>query len=311
MFGHLLEDAVNQPPGEPSREPGRPARSRGPSSGGSPPRGAGRPAQGGRREELEKRTYDPRREERRKAARVPLPDDVDPRMLDAEVRAELRPLARETADLVARHLVMTGRLLDDAPEQALAHARAARALAGRVGSVREAAGLAAYTAGEWSEALAELRAARRISGSPTHLAVMADCERALGRPERALSYADDEAVGTLEQTARVELVIVLAGARRDLGQLDAAVLQLQEPARRTKRTRPWAPRLWYAYADALLAAGREEEARQWFSAAADADDDGETDAEERLLEIDGVVLEDLQPASEQDLPDQGTSDRQD
>jgi predicted negative regulator of RcsB-dependent stress response len=131
---------------------------------------------------------------------------------------------------------------------------------------------------------------------------MADCERALGRPERALAMGDDPSVTSLEQEERVELVIVLAGARRDLGQVDAAVLQLQEPARRTKRTRPWAPRLWYAYADMLLAAGREAEARQWFAAASDADEHGETDADERLLELDGVVLEDLHGDDEGDPP---------
>jgi tetratricopeptide (TPR) repeat protein len=279
---------------------------RGRSGGGSPP-GAGRsqaPVAGresgasatraGRRDEIDKRVFDPRREERRRAARVALPDDVDPRMLDQEVRAELRPLARETADTVARHLVVAGRLLEDDPEQALVHARAARALAGRVGAVREAVGLAAYLAGEWTEALAELRAERRISGSCAHLAVMADCERALGRPERALAVGDDPAVASLAQDVRVELAIVLAGARRDLGQVDAAVVQLQEPARRTSRTRPWAARLWYAYADALQAAGREDQAREWFASAADADSQAETDADERLLELDGVVLEDLQ-----------------
>jgi hypothetical protein len=240
---------------------------------------------------------------------VPLPDDVDPRMLDPEARTELRSLAKDTAELVARHLVMVGRLIDDEPEQALAHARAARALAGRVGSVREAAGLAAYAAGEWSEGLTELRAARRITGRCDHLAVMADCERALGRPERALEYGDDEAVPRLGQTERVELVIVLAGARRDLGQSEAAVLMLQDPARRTTRTRPWAPRLWYAYADALLAAGREQDARRWFASAADADDAAGTDAEERLLELDGVILEDVHEG-EEDAPvtEAGTAD---
>jgi tetratricopeptide (TPR) repeat protein len=239
--------------------------------------------------------YDPRREERRQQARVELPEDVEPRMLDQEVRLELRSLSKETAELVARHLVVVGRTLDEDPETALRHARAARALAGRVGSVREAAGLAAYAAGEWAEALTELRAARRISGHAGHLAVLADCERALGRPERALALADDPDVPGLGQDERVELVIVLSGARRDLGQADAAVLLLQEPARRTRRDRPWAARLWYALADALLDAGRAAEAREWFARAADADDAGTTDAQERLLELDGVVLEDLAP----------------
>ncbi len=214
-------------------------------------------------------------------------------MLDEDTRRELRSLSRETADLVARHLVATGQLLDDEPEQALAHARAARALAGRIGVVRLAAGLAAYAAQEWAEALSELRAARRITGRPEHLAVLADCERALGRPERALAYADDPDVPSLSQDERVELVIVLAGARRDLGQLDAAVLALQEPARRTTGKRAWAARLWYAFADALLAAGRADEAREWFGRTAEVDADGQTDAADRVLELDGVVLEDL------------------
>ena len=216
-------------------------------------------------------------------------------MLDKEVRTELRSLSKDTADLVARHLVVAGRLLDEEPERALAHARAARALAGRVGAVREAAGIAAYVNGDWTDAISELRAARRITGRAEHLAVLADCERALGRPEKALALGDDRAVATLDQESRVELVIVLAGARQDLGQADAAVLLLQDPAKRTTAKRPWAARLWYAYADALLTAGREEEARTWFARTADVDRNGETDAEERLLELDGVVLHDLDP----------------
>jgi hypothetical protein len=221
-------------------------------------------------------------------------------MLDPEARKELRTLSRETSDLVARHLVVTGQMLDEDPEQALAHARAARALAGRVGVVREAAGLAAYAAGSWAEALSELRAARRITGEPAHLAVAADCERALGRPERALTYADDPDVAALPQEERVELIIVLAGARRDLGQQDAAVLLLQEPARRTTDKRPWAARLWYAYADALLAAGRESEAEQWFERATAVDLDGRTDAGDRLLALQGVVLDDPDGQMEED-----------
>lgn len=233
---------------------------------------------------------------------MPLPDDVDPRLLDADARRELRSLSKDTSDLVARHLVMTGRLLDDEPEQALAHARAARALAGRIGVVREAAGLAAYAAGEWAEALSELRAARRITGQPEHLGVFADCERALGRPERALAYADDPQLSALSQDQRVELAIVLAGARRDLGQADAAVLSLQDPARRTTEQRPWAARLWYAYADALLDAGREEQAREWFGKVAAVDVDGLTDAGDRLLALDGLVLEDFDDDDDDEGP---------
>ena len=237
--------------------------------------------------------------------RVPLPEDVDARELDGGTRKQLLTLAKDTADTVARHLVMAGRLMDDEPEQALRHARAATAMAGRVGAVRGANGLVAYMAGEWTEALAELRAARRITGDPEHLPVMADCERALGRPQKALAMADDAEAGRLQPAARVELLIVCSGARRDLGQLEAAARMLEVKAL-SGPVKPWTASLQYAYADALLALGREEEARRWFAAAAEADLEGQTDADERLLELDGLVLEDLDPDGDADVEDAPT-----
>ncbi len=115
-----------------------------------------------------------------------LDESVTAGQLDAEARRDLRGLQRDLADKVARHLVAAGMLVDEDPQLALEHARFARQRASRIAVVREAAGIAAYHAGEWAEALGELRAARRMGGGPGHLAVMADIERALGRPERAL-----------------------------------------------------------------------------------------------------------------------------
>lgn len=197
----------------------------------------------------------------------------------------MRSLVPATADRVAAHLVAVGELLYSDPEAALEQARAARAFASRIGVVREAAGLAAYAAGEWHEALAELRAERRLTGSSVHLPVMADCERGLGRPERALELALSPELRMLDEAGRVEMLIVASGARRDLGQADAAVVVLQSAKLDRDKPRPWSARLWYAYADALLAAGRRREAREWFDAVT-AVDDGDTDAEERLLEFD-------------------------
>lgn len=242
-------------------------------------------------------------------ARVALPEDVDPRELDPESRRQLTSLVKETADLVARHLIMAGRLLEDDPEQALAHARAARALGGRVGVVREANGLVAYAAGEWSEALSELRTARRITGEPDHLPVMADCERALGRPDRALAVAEDPQVARLAPAARVEMMIVVSGARRDMGQPEAAAVALNVSALEGP-VRPWTARLRYAYADALLECGREDEARSWFARAAEVDELGETDADDRVLELDGVVFEDHEAADE-DSEEEASEDRTD
>jgi hypothetical protein len=211
-------------------------------------------------------------------------------------------LSKETADLVAKHLIMAGRLVDEQPEQALAHARAARALGGRVGVVREANGLVAYAAGEWAEALTELRTARRITGEPEHLPVMADCERALGRPDRALVMAEDPQVPRLSPPARVEMMIVASGARRDMGQPEAAAVALDVAALEGP-VRPWTARLRYAYADALLECGREDEARTWFAKAAEVDELGETDADERVMELDGMVFEDLEEGAEEGAED--------
>jgi tetratricopeptide (TPR) repeat protein len=218
-----------------------------------------------------------------------LPEGAEFSRLDAEARQELRSLPKAQAEEVGRHLVAAGMLIDEDPELALEHARLARGKASRVAIVREAAGLAAYHAGEWAEALSDLRAVRRMTGSNAHIAVMADCERALGRPERALDLAK-EAPKELSPSTAVELRIVAAGARRDMGQLDAAVVALQGSDLDAKRRDPWSARLFYAYADNLEAAGRKDEAIRWFLNAAQADDDEDTDAAERAVEL-GAALQ--------------------
>jgi tetratricopeptide (TPR) repeat protein len=214
-----------------------------------------------------------------------VPEGVDILRLERSVRAELRSLAKPNADAVAAHLVTAADLLDTDPVRALAHARAARARAARVAAVREAVGIAAYHAGEWAEAINELRTARRISGDPRNLPVLADCERALGRPGQAVRMLSDPDANRLDSEGRLELLIVVAGARRDLGQLDAALAVLARGGLDRERPRPGSARLWYAYADALAAAGRSTEAAQWFAASAAVDPDGELDAVDRAAAL--------------------------
>ncbi|MGK3648037.1 hypothetical protein [Pseudarthrobacter enclensis] len=164
---------------------------------------------------------------------------------------------------MARHLVMAGRLIDEEPELAFQHALAASRRGGRLGAVREAVGLTAYAAGHYGEALREFRTYRRISGSNVHLPVMADCERGLGRPDRALDVARSEEAQDLDAPGKVELAIVAAGARTDLGQLDAAVAELEIPQLDMNRAFSYSPRLFRAYANALSAVGRNDEADKW------------------------------------------------
>ncbi len=138
------------------------------------------------------------------------------------MKAELRSLPRGLADLVAQHLVASGRFLDEDPERAYLHARTARRLAARLGGVREAVAITAYLAEHYDEALTEFRAVRRMTGNHEVLAMMADCERALGRPEKALTLSRDKHARDLSEATQVELLIVAAGARRDMGQTAAA-----------------------------------------------------------------------------------------
>lgn len=231
-----------------------------------------------------------------------MPEDITGRELDRAVRGQLAGLSAVNADVVARHLVAAGRLLEDDAEAAYAHAVAARGRAGRVAAVREAAGIAAYLTRRWAEALSELRAARRMSGSDEHLPLMADCERGLGRPERALELAGSPPASTMDLASRIELRIVAAGARRELGQLDASVLTLTVPELESAAREPWLARLRYAYADALLAAGRRDEAIDWFARAAAVDEDGSTGAGDRLAELQGVVFVDTLADENGDAP---------
>lgn len=236
----------------------------------------------------------------------PLPDDVAASDLDPEVRRDLLTLDKANADRVARHLVMAAQLLDSDPELALAHARAARERASRVGLVRETAGIAAYNAGEWQEALTELRAARRINGGTALLPLIADAERGLGRPERAIEIARSEEGRSLTGDEATEMRIVEAGARIDAGEPAKALVTLQAEDLAPGRTGTMAARLFYAYASALLAADRRDDAVTWYMNAAAADVDDATDAEFRLMELSG----EMNPAPESDAGAGPQPDRQ-
>ncbi|MFC7219418.1 hypothetical protein ACFQLX_14745 [Streptomyces polyrhachis] len=224
--------------------------------------------------------------------RLPIPDDVTGEEIDKSVRQELLSLPKTLAEDVARNLVMVARLLDEEPETAYEHSKIALRLASRVGAVREAAGFAAYATGRYQEALAEFRAARRMTGTHELWPIMADCERGMGRPERALEMAGAPEVQRLDKAGQVEMRLVAAGARQDMGEAEAAVVTLQSPELGSSAIHPWTARLRYAYADALLEVGREGEAREWFAKALEADQDGATDASDRLARIDGIEFTD-------------------
>ena len=158
---------------------------------------------------------------------------------------------------------------------------------------REAAGEAAYAAGEYAAALTEFRALRRMNGGNDFLAAMADCERALGNPDKGLKLVKEGLGAGPDFTTRVELRLVEAGCRMDLDQADEALRVLRHELENGggKGTRSARVRLRYGYANLLEATGAVLDAERWFAAAAAMDDDGETDAAERVEALQGLVLE--------------------
>ena len=196
--------------------------------------------------------------------RVPepeLPEDVSAKDLDSAARMGLRALSRLNAENIARHLVMTQRLLETDPEVAYAHARYAASHAGRIAIVREAAGIAAYVAGLYSEALRELRAARRLSGMDTmYRAMEVDCERALGRPDAALRSAQNALQLDLEDDERAELAIVITGIYHDQGNDELALITIEDAIRKAPKDTETLRRLHSVRADRLEDLGRVREA---------------------------------------------------
>jgi tetratricopeptide (TPR) repeat protein len=261
---------------------GKPGQSRGgkPAGKGAPPRRGGKPpARSGPREQA------PRTAEQAVYDGPDLPADITGAELDRAVSAQLKGLPEKLANRVARHMVAAGMLVDDDPETAYQHTLAARARAPRIAVVREAAGEAAYAAGHYAEALAELRAAKRMNGATAYLPIMADCHRALGKPQDALKLAKSPGVANFGPEAKAEMTIVEAGARRDLGQLDAALRTLELAPLQSKSRAAWVVRLRYAYADTLEAAGREQDALAWFHRTHAIDSDELTDAADRAEEL--------------------------
>lgn len=192
-----------------------------------------------------------------------IPAAVKASDLDRESRAALSSLDPDNAEKVARHLVMAGSLLDVDAEEAYLHAKAAVSRAGRIGTVREACALAAYASGKYSEALREVRAARRLDGTDSLRAIEADCERGLGKPEKALEIISETDTSSYSLSDLVELVIVQAGARHDLGESDAALLVLNQFLEQQQLEEPvLLARILSYKADLLRELGREEEAEE-------------------------------------------------
>ncbi|MCY7325038.1 MAG: hypothetical protein LH605_02790, partial [Microbacteriaceae bacterium] len=144
------------------------------------------------------------------------------------------------------------------------HAVSAARRAGRIAVVRETLAITAYLTGDFGLALRELRTYRRISGKNDQLPMMVDSERGLLRPDKALELGRSVDRLTLPVDVQVELAIAMSGARLDLGQLDAALSELEIPQLDADLAFTWSPALFDAYAAVLEDLGRTDEAEEWY-----------------------------------------------
>lgn len=268
---------------------GRPERARqdsGRRDSGKPgsSRSSARPGQ-----DSERRSWTPRdrdaRPDRDDAPRHDDPavdEDALPGELDRATWRELKALTKENAEWVAGHLVMASRVVDDDPARAHQHALAAARRAGRIPVARETVGITAYLLGDFALALRELRTYRRLSGSNDQLPLMVDCERGLGRPDRALELASEVPRSSLDTAVQVELAIARSGARLDMGAADLARAELEIQQLNPDVAYSFSPALFDSYAVVLAELGLDDEAAVWGehanrAAAALAEASGEDD----------------------------------
>ena len=221
--------------------------------------------------------------------------DFDERLLPRAVRAELRGLPLDLAREVMAHLIAAGELIDEDPALANRHARAARRRAARLPVIREASAEAAYAAEDYATALTEYRAVARMTGSDEYLPVIADCERAMGRHDQALRTIRQGHAAPLGAAQHVELVLVEAGLRHDVGQ-DEEALRVLRRAIEAKLGRPSSQaRLRYAYADILAQRGDVHHAVTWFTAAGRLDGEHALDVADRLEALGAEVPDAFRP----------------
>lgn len=140
-------------------------------------------------------------------------------------------------------------------------AEEAKGHASRSGRVRETLGLALYHSDRWQDALRELLTFRRLTGSVGQNHVIADCYRALGRPERALEVCGEVSPEAMPPELWAEVVIVGASALADQGEVVRALAHLALADLEPRQVEPQHLRLWYVRADLLERAGRGEEAQ--------------------------------------------------
>ncbi|PST49232.1 helicase [Bifidobacterium callitrichos] len=243
-------------------------------------------------------------------------------MLSKDERERLRGLSKEHAENIGLHILAAYTLIEDDPDAALEHAQWAARQASRIDFARETLAFIAYRKGDYKLALREFRTAYRMNRYADYLPFIADCERGLGNPKKAIEIVSSDDAKALRGESKAEMFLVYAGALADLELWDKAI-EIVHTLGRSKGL-PGAYRMRALQAEQLFLeeAGRNDEAIELDQVIekledqyADFDEDEESDdvvidhdlehlEDPEVLEKLGITDDDAQYAPEDEESDE-------
>mgnify|MGYP000739086040 FL=1 len=152
-----------------------------------------------------------------------MPKGIEWSMLSTDDRERLRGLSKEHAENIGLHILAAYTLEERDPELALEHAKWVAHQASRIDFARETLAFVAYRQGDYKLALREFRTAFRMNGFLDYLPFIADCERGVGEPKKAIETAMSDDAKYLRGESKAEMFLVYAGALGDLELWDKAI----------------------------------------------------------------------------------------
>ena len=191
-----------------------------------------------------------------------MPKGMEWSMLSKDEKERLRGLAKEHAENIGLHILAAFALEESDPEAALEHAKWVARQASRIDFARETLAFVAYRQGDYKLALREFRTAYRMNGFLDYLPFIADCERGVGDPKKAVELALSDEGKQLHGAPKVEMFLVYAGALGDLEMWDKAIEVVHTVGRSQGLPGEYRMRAVQAEQYFLEEAGRSDEADQ-------------------------------------------------
>ncbi|PJM79183.1 hypothetical protein [Bifidobacterium scaligerum] len=189
-----------------------------------------------------------------------MPKGMEWSMLSREEKERLRGLSKEHAENIGLHILAAFALEETDPSAALEHAKWVARQASRIDFARETLAFVAYRQGDYKLALREFRTAYRMNGFLDYLPFIADCERGVGNPKKAVEMALSDEGKQLHGAPKVEMFLVYAGALGDLELWDKAIEVAHTVARSQGLPGEYRMRAVQAEQYFLEEAGRSDEA---------------------------------------------------